>query len=189
LEIQKWLFNRLRVYPSKNVVGQNFSLFIIVTLENQGTQTETFDVTVYCNSTFIGSETVALTSGSFKNVTFTWNTSGFAKGNYTISAYAQPVSGETDTADNRYEDGTVIVSIPCDIAGSTTTPPAPPDGAVNYKDVFWFLKAYGSDPSKPNWNPNCDVAGSTTTPPAPPDNLVNYKDIFWLLKYYGKTDP
>jgi hypothetical protein len=91
-------------------------------------------------------------------------------------------------ADNTYIDKWSIVAMPCDITGSTTTPPSPPDGTVNYKDVYWLLKAYGSDPSKPKWNPNCDVAGSTTTPPAPPDNKINYIDIYWLLKYYGKTE-
>jgi parallel beta-helix repeat protein len=177
------------VTPSKTVVGQGYSLNINVTVANQGEFTETFNIKVYANTTVISQAEVTLASGSFTTVTFTWNTTGFAKGDYTISAIADTVSGEIDTADNRYDDGTVIVSIPCDIAGSTTTPPSPPDGIVNYKDVYWFLKAYGSNPSKPNWNPDCDVAGGTTTPPPPPDNLVNYKDIYWLLKYYGKTDP
>jgi hypothetical protein len=35
----------------------------------------------------------------------------FARGNYTISAYAKPVPGETDTADNNFTGGWVIVSI------------------------------------------------------------------------------
>jgi len=31
---------------------------------------------------------------------FTWNTTSFAKGNYTIDAYAPPVPNEMDTTDN-----------------------------------------------------------------------------------------
>jgi hypothetical protein len=35
-------------------------------------------------------------------LTFTWTSRGFAEGKYTISAYAEPVPGETHTADNTY---------------------------------------------------------------------------------------
>jgi len=49
----------------------------------------------------IRTQTVTLESGASTTITFTWNTTGFAKGNYTISAYAWPVPGETDTEDNR----------------------------------------------------------------------------------------
>jgi len=118
-----------------------------------------------------------------------WDATGFAKGSYTITAEAEQVPGETDLDDNTFEDGTVIVAMPCDIADSTTPPAPPPDGKVNYKDLYWMLKAYGSDPTKPNWDPNLDFAGSTTTPLAPPDGKVDYKDLYWMLKYYGKTDP
>jgi hypothetical protein len=54
---------------------------------------------------------------SFTTVTFTWNSSGFAKGNYTISAYAWPVQGETDVADNSLDDVYVFVTLPGDING------------------------------------------------------------------------
>jgi hypothetical protein len=172
LEIQKWLFNRLRVYPSKNVVGQNFSLFIIVTLENQGTQTETFDVTVYCNSTFIGSETVALTSGSFKNVTFTWNTSSLAKGNnYTISAYAWPVIGETDTADNTLTDGWVVVTIPGDASG---------DGWVETGDFSLLCGAWNTKWGDPLYDGRCDFNN---------DGRIETADFSILCGNWGKSDP
>ena len=174
----------------KTIVGQIFSCQVNVTVANEGDFTETFDVTLYADTIVIGTETVNdLPNGTSTVLTFMWDATGFAKGSYTITAEADQVPGETDLDDNMCEDGTVIVAMPCDIAGSTTTPPAPPDGEVDYKDVFWLLKAYGSDPSKPNWDPNLDFAGSTTTPPAPPDGEVDYKDVYWMLKYYGKTDP
>ena len=99
------------VVPSKTVVGQGYSLNINVTAANQGDYAETFNVTVYANTTSIATQTVTLESGDSTTITFTWNTSGFAKGNYTISAYAQPVSGETDTADNTFIDGIVVVAV------------------------------------------------------------------------------
>jgi len=135
-------------------------------------------------------EVSLLTPGETRLLIFQWDvTTAIAKAYYIITAVADTLPGETDTADNTFVDGTLIIAMPCDWVGSTTTPPAPPDGKVDFRDVFWLLKAYGSDPSKPNWNPNIDVAGSTTTPPAPPDNRVDFRDVFWLLKNYGKVDP
>jgi len=180
----------INVVPWKTVVGQIFSCRINVTVANEGGFTETFDVTLYANTIVIGTETVYdLLLGTSTILIFMWDATGFAKGSYTITAEAEQVPGETDLDDNTFEDGAVMVAMPCDIADSTTPPAPPPDGKVNYKDLFWLLKAYGSDPTKPNWDPNLDFAGSTTTPPAPPDNKVNYKDLYWMLTYYGKTDP
>ena len=56
-------------------------------------------------------------------LTFTWTSRGFAEGNYTISAYAEPVPGETDTADNTFIDGSVRVSVPGDIDGDGSVSP------------------------------------------------------------------
>jgi hypothetical protein len=98
------------VASSKTVVGQGFSATINVTVANQGGQTETFNVTAYANATVIGLENVTLTAGSSATVTFTWDTTGFTKGNYTISAYAWPVPGETNTVDNTFVDGWVVVT-------------------------------------------------------------------------------
>jgi len=196
------------VTPYQTVVGQNFTTYINVPLENQGNYTETFDVTLYADldvttirdEYMIGNLTVILANRSSTIVKFQWNQTLLTvlingtiivapKGNYTISAYAWPVPDETDTADNTYTDGTIVVAMPCDIAGSTTKPPAPPDGRVFIQDLFWLLQTYGSDTEKPNWNPNLDFAGDTATPPAPPDGKVNFVDVFWFIKYYGKTDP
>jgi len=179
----------IRVDPSKSVVGQGFSMFFNVTVQNQGDFTETFDLMVYANGTIIASFlSLVLTSGASTTRTLLWDTTGFVLGTYVIRGSVTIVAGETDRADN-IATANVILAIPCDIAGSTTSRTVPPDGRVDYKDVFWLLKAYGSDPSRPNWNPNLDFAGSTTTPPAPPDNRVDYVDVFWFLKNFGRTSP
>lgn len=188
MEIQKWLFNRLRVYPSKNVVGQNFSLFIIVTLENQGTQTETFDVTVYCNSTFIGSETVALTSGSFKNVTFTWNTSGFVKGNYTIKAVADTVQGETDILDNSYTGDWILITKVGDLGGGV--PPAffNCDDSVDGKDLALFLQCY-TGTALPEAMYLGDLGGGVPPQFYNCDGKVDGKDLALFLQCYKGLGP
>jgi len=135
------------VTASKTVVGQGYFIFFNVTFSNQALNHETFYFTMYANTTIINQTQITLTSRSITTATFTWNTTGVAKGNYTIKAKATPLPCETDTTDNTHIDGWIIVAMPCDIAGSTSTPPAPPDGKVNYKDLYWLLKYYGkTDP-------------------------------------------
>jgi len=69
-------------------------MHINVTVENQGDLTETFNMTLYANTTAINQTEITLTSGTSTTITLTWNTTAFAKGNYTISAYATPFQGK-----------------------------------------------------------------------------------------------
>jgi outer membrane protein assembly factor BamB len=157
------------VVPSKSLVGQNYSMPINVTVENQGSYKETFNVTTYANATIIQKQTVTLASGNSTTLTFTWNTRGFAYGNYTISAYATPVAGETNLADNTYVGGKVVVTIPGDFNG---------DGKVNPTDFVIFLAAYGFSRGQPAYNANCDING---------DGKVNSTDFVIFLANYGKS--
>ena len=159
------------VIPSKNVVGQGYSLNINVTAANQGDYTEVFNITVYANTTVIQTQTLTLTSGNFTTITFTWNTSGFAKGNYTISAYAWPVQGETDTVDNTLIDGTVYVGILGDVNA---------DSVVDIFDLVTVGNSYGSGPGAPKWNPNADING---------DDIIDIFDLVLVANHYGETDP
>jgi len=166
------------VASSKTVVCQGFNCCDIdVTVANQGGYTETFNVTAYANYTATGNTTcivtfmnVTLAIGTSTNLTFDWNTTGFAKGNYTLSAYAEPVQGETQTADNVLTDGIVKVTIVGDVNG---------DGKVNLIDVFSVALAYGSYPGDPKWNPNYDINN---------DGKINLTDYFTTALNYGKTD-
>jgi hypothetical protein len=98
------------IVPSGSVVGKGYNNSISVTVANQGDYTETFNVTVYANTTVIGTQTAnGLLNGASIVLTFTWNTTDFAYDNYTISAYAEPVLNETDTTNNTYVDGTVQI--------------------------------------------------------------------------------
>ena len=160
------------VVPSKTVVGQGYSISINVTVENQGDFTETFNVTLYANTTVIDTHVnVTLTSRTFTVVTFTWNTTGFAYDNYTISAEAilPPPIIDVDPTDNLYINGFVIISLPSDING---------DRIVNALDLRALGNAYGSTPISPNWNPEADINN---------DLIINVIDLEILGKNYGKT--
>jgi len=73
-----------------------------VTVENQGTYTETTTVTLtdMYDSGIIGSEPVTLGAGSSTVVTFYWDTTNEELGDHILEAAASVVPGEEDIADN-----------------------------------------------------------------------------------------
>ncbi len=166
---------------SKTIVGQGLCMPINVTVANQGNIPESFNITAYCNTTSLGTQTaIELVPSTNTTLTFTWNTTGVPYGNYTISAYADPVQGETYTADNTFTDGIIMVTIPGDV--TDTYPPSPfCDFEVGWQDLFAMAAAYGSEPDNwlsNNWNPNCDING---------DDCVGWWDLFTLAAFYGRT--
>jgi len=156
--------------PNVSVAYQGLNLYIEVVPQNQGVKDEYVQVKCYANSNLIGSQTIHLSAGQLMPINFKWNTLNVIPGTYTIISNAS-ITGETDTdpADNTFIDGEVHVKIPGDVNG---------DGVVDAFDLFDLNKAYGSDPSNPNWSPDCDFNR---------DNKVDASDLFGLSKNYGKT--
>jgi len=77
------------VTPSQTVVRQGSSVNIDVTVANEGDCTLSSDVTVYADTTAVAFPRIDyLSSGASTTLTSTWDTTGFAEGEYTISAYA-----------------------------------------------------------------------------------------------------
>jgi len=153
-------------------VGQNYTATVNVTIFNEGDFTENVTVTVYANTTAIVTQTILnLAPNTSRTITIVWDTTGFAKGNYVISAYATPVPDETDTTDNTFTDGTIYVGIPGDING---------DKIVDIFDAVLLAAAAGSMPGSPNWNPNADING---------DRIVDIFDAVILAAHAGQTDP
>jgi hypothetical protein len=136
-----------------------------VTVQNKGQATETFNVTLYYNSTLIGNQAIALISGASQNLTFTWNTTILFYGKYALQAYAAPLPYETQTTDNNLT-AHAVVTIPGDING---------DGTVDIYDAILLSGAYNSNPFDPLWNPNADING---------DNNVDIYDAILLAGHY-----
>jgi hypothetical protein len=151
---------------SKPVVGQGFNCSLNVTVTNEGDFQETFDLTFYAETMpppeIIDTITVTdLLVGETRTIIYNWNTSGFAYGNYTISAVADPVPGETDLDDNTFIDGEVMISKLGDLNL---------DGVVNYKDASLFRQAYiGEYSYLADFNQ---------------DGVINYKDASLFRGYY-----
>jgi hypothetical protein len=158
---------------SKSVVGQGFALNISTTIFNYGSNAESFNVTVYANTTIIGTfiNVTSLASGDNTIISLIWNTTDFAYGSYHVSAYAWTVSVETDMEDNNFTCGVVNVTIPGDVDDN---------GVVNMGDVMTLLYAFGSTPGQPNWNPNCDIEGN---------GRIDMGDIVIALRNFGQHYP
>ena len=101
------------VTVSQNSVVQGETVYINVTVENQGDFTETFNVTVYADSLIVDlPQTVSdILPSTSMVLLFTWNTSTVSEGIYTIKATASTVPFEIDTADNTYINGNVTVKL------------------------------------------------------------------------------
>lgn len=166
---------------SKTVVGQGFFSSIQVTAINVGSYPETFNVTVYVNMTLMALQTITLQSGAFKTFTVMWNTSGWTKGNYNITAYAWPVPHEANTTDNTYTANTIVAMIG-DISSPTHL--GLPDGKVDMADIGATAKLFGVTHPDPQYNINCDITGPIT---GLADGKIDMRDIGTIAKNFGKT--
>lgn len=157
------------VTPAKTVVGRGYAIFINVIIQNQGDYDTMFTFTLYANTTVINQAQITLTSKTSTPITFTWDTAGFAYGNCTISAYARPLSGETDTADNNCTDGTVQVCTRGDING---------DAVVDSTDLGILGAAWGAFTGDANYNPNADIDNN---------EVIDSTDLGIMGAHWGET--
>jgi uncharacterized repeat protein (TIGR01451 family) len=93
-----------------SIISVGFNQTISVTVANQGYFAENFNLTLYANSTVVQTKIVTVSGKSNSTIELLWNTSGFTTGSYSLSAYASPVAGEVNTANNFYA-GDVVVTV------------------------------------------------------------------------------
>ncbi len=103
------------VIPSETKVFEGSNVEVNITVRNEGTGSEVFNVTASYDNIVIGTHNhVTLDSGLTTILTFNWNTSG-APGNHRISAEASVVLGEADTADNTFTNGIIEIIAKTDL--------------------------------------------------------------------------
>jgi len=103
----------INVSSNSVFVGETVEINVIVT--NNGTESETFELSVYDNSSLIEArQVVELAPQAQETLAFIWNTSSVSPGFYQISADA-PLPGDPTPWDNSLVDGIVQVK--------TTVPP------------------------------------------------------------------
>jgi hypothetical protein len=156
----------INLTSTKTIIGQGYAGNVTMTVENQGDFAENFNVTIYANTTQITVLNFVLANGTLQAKTFSWNITGFAYGNYTIWAYAEPLLGEIDVEDNNCTCAVPVhVGVPGDISGPTV---GVYDGTTNMRDVNYLILLFNTNPSSPNWKPNADINN---------DGTVNMRDI------------
>jgi hypothetical protein len=156
------------VHLAKTIIGQGYTLRIDVDVKNEGDFAEDFDVTVDLVAgevNYLSIFGVHLVEGGSTTFTFNWNTAGYAKGTYSVTAHVSQVPYEIDVSDNTFTDGTVKVTIPGDVDG---------DFFVNIKDAtqigLYWMQIVPPAPA------NVDING---------DGIINIKDatiigVNWL---------
>jgi PKD repeat protein len=159
----------INVTLSKTVASSGI-VYVNVTVENQGSFTENFNITVYANYTLVAFKNVILLSRDLAKVTVEWNITGLMKGDYLMIANVTQLVGEVNVTDNVYVDGILKVAILGDING---------DGVVDILDIAMVARAYCSYPGHPRWNPNADLDNN---------NFIDILDIAKTARNYGKRD-
>jgi peptide/nickel transport system substrate-binding protein len=180
------------VTSSRPAVGKGFNQTINVTVANLGVTTETFTVTVYANAASIASQNVTLLSGRSTTITFTWNTSSIGQGNYTISAYATPASGETNWANNSCTGGSVQITTVGDLGTRVggTDALGVFDGRVTSTDLSLFLQCYkGTAPSAYMYLGDLGSRIGTTNKFFVCDGSVTSTDLQLFLQCYKGLGP
>jgi hypothetical protein len=170
------------VVPAETVVSQDCRTSVNVTVANHSNSTQTVNITVYANAIIIGAQTASIESKMSTTIVLDWNTTGFAPGNYTISAYASPLPGETNTADNEYIDGTVQIlqtyslSITTTVGG--TTNPAPETYSYTANSTVQVTAIPNADYTFDHWELDTINVGSANPYTVLMDNNHTLKAVF-----------
>ncbi len=153
----------------KTVIGEGYYTTVSMnfTIINYGTETENFNLTTH-TGTAVQNQTLSLTSRNSTTLTLTLDTTGLEIGIYPLGAYAEPVEGETYTADNNCTTP-IIITIPGDVDG---------DFDVDLYDAVKLLVRYGSEEPDSNYDPNCDIDN---------DGEIFLYDAVILLTHYGQN--
>jgi hypothetical protein len=159
------------VAPSKTVVGSGHSLSVGVVVRNGGSFTETnVIVEAFANSLFFSATYITLAEANWTSLVFAWDTSGFAKGDYIISAFVWPVYREINVVNNNYIGVTVHVGVPGDVNA---------DGSVGIDDILAVAAHFGHESTHSGWNGKYDILD---------DGYVGVDDIFIAACHFGEHE-
>jgi hypothetical protein len=110
LEIALYDAAIIKVIPSANSVRAGEPVYLGVTVRNEGTEIESFNVSAYYNGLLIGTfEVVTLAPYSSQVLNFTFDTSAIDTGGYTITVSIPFLPKEADLTDNNFTDGVIHV--------------------------------------------------------------------------------
>ncbi len=159
----------LDVSSSKTIVGEGCNVNIKVTIQNQGWNTQTTNLTVHANAMILGFvANLALQKRSEVIVNFTWQ-APFVRGSYIINSTVTKVTNEPDTTDNSKVLGKDLkVSFVGDVNA---------DNTVDIFDAIIVSGCFGSVSGGATWNGNADINS---------DNSIDIFDAILLSTNFGK---
>jgi parallel beta-helix repeat protein len=153
---------------SKTIAKEGSLVTLIMHFENQGNKVEKFARHTYLNGSLLSSENFTLTGGEKLDLPRVWDTTGFAKGNYTVTVLIEPLQGEVDTADNTMTTY-VFITIAGDLNG---------DGVVDIYDAIVLANHFGFHQWYPLWDYNVGINN---------DGVIDIFDAILLAANYGKS--
>jgi len=112
------------VQPPPSPVLTGTTKTVVVNVANQGTQSETFSVSLADNlpANTSGAQEITLGAGASGSLNFTWTPTVI--GTHVLTATAATVSGETDTADNSASANVTVQNPAHDVAVTVVDTPA-----------------------------------------------------------------
>ena len=163
----------INVTSEKTIVCQGYTGYVNATIENQGSITESsINIILYLDSSIAATYTIpSLAPGAQTTITFTLNATLFAKGNYTLSVYAEPLPGETEIIDNTYIDDWICIVIAGDVDANNL---------VNMLDLYNIALHYGATRGNPGYVANYDIDNN---------GIINMLDLYIAAIHFGETDP
>ena len=121
------------ITSAQSFVQEGFPVNLTATVENVGESASSSNLTFYCGGIALDTQTVTVAGGSSTVVSFVWNTTGFALGNYTLSTFVWPLNGEPNLINNNSTGSTILVTCPGDLNGHYE---------VDFQDITTFVSAY-----------------------------------------------
>jgi predicted lipoprotein with Yx(FWY)xxD motif len=155
------------IEPYRNILSNNMSTSINVTAQNYGFMIRNFNVTLYWERVPIQAKSLHLDGDASLTLTFKWDTSSVAIGNFTIKAVATEDKDQNVTILSTVLYHYIQISIQGDING---------DGTINIIDVSMAARTFGAKPNEPSWNANADMDE---------DGQVNIVDLTMIAKGFG----
>ena len=153
----------------QTVVAQGKTVKFNVTLANHGWEPELVSLTLTANGTQVGNPVqVNVPYQGTGLASLVWNTTGFARGKYVLTATEGSLVGESNSTNNTLS-ATVTVTIPGDVNGDRT---------VNILDLVAVAIGFNSRAGGPGYNPNIDVNQ---------DGVVNILDLTYVATRFGNT--
>jgi hypothetical protein len=159
----------LSLYPGQAKQGGNVTVTLVAL--NNGTVSETFDVSLAFDSSLIVVLNVAqLAAGDNTTVYYEWNTTGAGLGNHIITATATQAPHDLDPANNMKSRAIAIVTGTTDING---------DGRVDMLDIAMVAHAFGTHEGDLRWIPAADISSVYMWIP---DGAVDMFDVAMVAK-------